>query len=62
MGGRVRLSSDVSEIKLVSRSRRIDRPKFPTELESRADRPVRVVRCDAKAGERSIHASARAVA
>jgi len=54
MGGRVRLSSDVSEIKLVfSIPPHRPSPNFPPTWNGAPTNPLPVVRCDVKAGERS---------
>ena len=55
MCGRVRLSSDVSEIKLVfSIPPHLPTPNFPPSWNVAPTDPLPVVRYDAKAGERSL--------
>src|SRR5438874_707730 len=55
MCGRVRLSSDVSEIKLVfSIPPHRPTPNFPPSWNVAPTDSLPVVRCDAKAGERSL--------
>ena len=56
MCGRVRLSSDVSKIKLVfSIPPHRPTPNFPPSWNVAPTDPLPVVRCDAKAGERSLN-------
>jgi putative SOS response-associated peptidase YedK len=58
MCGRVRLSSDVSEIKLVfSIPPHRPTPNFPPSWNVAPTDPLPVVRYDAKAGERSLDAA-----